>query len=62
MGVESCKRFVEKGIFRKEFYVWSELAKIGINLIKQMSFKIKSKLVQNLILVFLSVFFLLACF
>ena len=34
MGVESCKTFVEKGIFRKEFYMWSGLAETGLNLIK----------------------------
>ena len=37
MDIESCRMFVGVGgnpIFRKEFYVWLGLAKIGINLIK----------------------------
>ena len=34
MDIENCKFFLKKEIFGKEFYVWSGINKIGINLIK----------------------------
>lgn len=34
LDTESCRRFVEKGVFGKKLYVWSGLDKIGMNLFK----------------------------
>lgn len=34
VDTESCRKFVEKGVFGKKLYVWSGLDKIRMNLFK----------------------------